>query len=67
MFVIKYTHCGREQQWATGVDVGTADIQLAGFTVYCVSGHVVTEEEGTMLREIQINLRRACKDSKQAD
>lgn len=60
MFVVKCTNCGREQQWTTGVDVGTADIQLAGFTVYCVCGHVVTAEEGTTLREIQIDVNRAC-------
>lgn len=56
MFIVKCTNCGREQQWTTGVEVGKAAIQVAGFSVYCRCGTVVTEEEGTVLREFVVPL-----------
>lgn len=50
MFIVKCTNCGREQEWKSGIDVTTASIQVAGFTVYCDCGAVVTEEQ-EILRE----------------
>jgi hypothetical protein len=55
MFIVKCTNCGREQKWATGVNVGEAAIQVAGFSVFCSCGTIVTEE-CDVLREIRIDV-----------
>ena len=54
MFIIKCTDCGREQEWKAGVDVSTAEIQVARFSVFCSCGSIVTEEH-EVLREITVD------------
>ncbi|WP_067621958.1 hypothetical protein [Alicyclobacillus acidiphilus] len=56
MFIVTCTNCGATREWTTGVLVGQARIQVAGFSVYGRCGQVVTEEEGTVLREFVVPL-----------
>jgi hypothetical protein len=54
MFIVKCTNCGREQEWKAQVNVGTAEIQVAGFGVICSCESIVAEDHD-VLREIRVD------------